>query len=315
MIFDRLTRRIQETQNPAVVGLDPRPEYIPAFIMEKARQSLPDILAAVSAAILEFNKALVDALCDIVPAVKPQIAFYEQYGAAGVDCYRETIRYAKSKNFIVIGDIKRGDIAAVAGAYANAHLGRVTVGGQENIVFDTDIVTVNPYMGYDVIQPFLENAQKYDKGIFALVKTSNPSSKDIQDIETPAGKVYELVADRINEWNGSATGEYGYGRIGAVVGATHPAQAEELRKRMPHVFFLVPGYGAQGGTAADVNGCFNPGGLGAVINNSRGIIAAHTLPAYKEKYAEKDFALAAREAALQMRSELGFILQKPQKFA
>lgn len=304
MIIDQLITRIIEMKNPTVVGLDPRPEYIPSFIREEACRLHEEPCRAMAYAILVFNKALIDALYDIVPAVKPQIAFYEQYGTAGIECYRETVRYAKQKELIVIGDIKRGDIASTAQAYADAHIGKVETGGQAVAMFDTDFVTINPYLGYDAVSPFLDNCRLYDRGLFVLVRTSNPGAGDIQDLETPGGKVYEVVGDKVSAWGADLRGQYGYSTIGAVVGATHPSQARVLRERMPHTFFLVPGYGAQGGTAEGVHACLHQDGMGAIVNNSRGIIAAHLSDAYKDRYPKTAFAGAARESALAMRAAL-----------
>ncbi|MDR1665196.1 MAG: orotidine-5'-phosphate decarboxylase [Clostridiales bacterium] len=302
-MFDRLIARVIETRNPTAVGLDPRPEYIPDFITKNASQHFSDPFQAISHAVFLFNKSLIDALYDIVPAVKPQVAFYELYGAHGYDCYLKTVRYAKGKGLFVIADAKRNDIASSAQAYADAHIGRVALNGQARALFDADFVTLNPYLGRDSVEPFLEAAREYDKGVFVLVKTSNTGSGDIQDIDTPDGKIYEIVAEKVKAWGGEP-GKYGYNRAGAVVGATHPAQAEALRARMPNTFFLVPGYGAQGGTAAGARKSFHKNGLGAIVNNSRGIIAAHTKPGCP--HTGEGFALAAREAAIKMREDLGF---------
>lgn len=306
MIADRLIERIKATNNPTVVGLDPREDYIPAFIREEALQLYNDPCRAMAEAILLYNRALIDALYDIIPAVKPQMAFYEQYGAPGIDSYIKTVAYARDKGLVVIGDAKRGDISSTAQAYADAHIGRVTAAEQSPAVYDTDFVTVNPYLGFDTLEPFLENAKRYGKGFFILVKTSNPGAGDVQDLDTPGGKVYEVIADRVEAWNRETAGTYGYGLAGAVVGATHPAQAKALRERMPHTFFLVPGYGAQGGTAEDARACFNAGGVGAIVNNSRGIITAYKQPLYASKFTEEQFAQAARKAVLTMRDELGY---------
>jgi orotidine-5'-phosphate decarboxylase len=303
---DRLIDRIIQTNNPTVVGLDPRPEYIPPDILNDAFGQYTDACVAMARAVLTFNQKLIDALCDIVPAVKPQIAFYEIYGGAGMDCYRETVRYAKEKGLITIGDIKRGDIASTAQAYADAHLGRVMVNGKNMPVYDTDFVTINPYLGYDAVAPFITSAWEYSKGVFVLVKNSNASAGDIQDLDTAVGKVYEVVGDLVSAWGTGSAGRYGYSAVGAVVGATYPAQAEALRKRMPDAFFLVPGYGTQGATAEDVRPCFRENGLGAIVNNARGIIAAHRLPAYRGRFTEDNFTAAARQAALDMRAALGY---------
>jgi orotidine-5'-phosphate decarboxylase len=246
-----------------------------------------------------FNRVLIDALHDIVPAVKPQIAFYEQYGPPGLSAYKLTLEYAREKGMITIGDIKRGDIAATGEAYADGHLGRVRTHPEDegHVVFDSDFVTINPYMGYDAVEPFINTSNKYGKGMFVLVCTSNENAAAVQGLETNRGKVYEAVGRLVSEWGADFIGEEGYSSVGAVVGATTPVQASSLRKQMPHTFFLVPGYGAQGGTASGAAAAFDEKGGGAIVNNSRGIIAAHV---------GKDdaFPLSARKAAIKMRDEL-----------
>ncbi|MCL2708382.1 MAG: orotidine-5'-phosphate decarboxylase [Defluviitaleaceae bacterium] len=305
MIIDRLIDRILELDNPSVVGLDTRMEYVPKYLKEEAQKKQKEPLRAASDAVYAFNAAIIDSVCDVVPAVKPQIAFYEQYGAAGIDCYIKTVRYAKSKGLFVIGDIKRGDVASTAQAYANAHLGRVTgADGNDYAVFDEDFVTLNPYLGFDAVSPFIEEARKHDKGLFILVKTSNAGSGDIQDVQTEMGMVYEAVAKKVMSWGKNDIGCHGFSMVGAVVGATHPAQASELRKMMPSAFFLVPGYGTQGGTAGDAGVCFNENGIGAIVNNSSAILAAHMKPENRGEFGESNFALAARKAALEMRDSL-----------
>jgi orotidine-5'-phosphate decarboxylase len=288
MITDRLIERIRELNNPSVVGLDPREDYIPVYLRENYK--------ALADAILAYNKGLIDALADIVPAVKPQIAFYECYGAAGIACYAETVRYAKEKGLFVIGDIKRGDVASTAEAYADAHLS-----GEG--AFEPEYIPVNPSLGADAIEPFVVNAKRYDKGFFVLVCTSNKHAGDFQNLETPAGRVYQVVGGKVSEWGADTVGQYGYSSVGAVVGATHPEQARVLRKQMPHTFFLVPGYGAQGGTAEDARACFDTHGGGAIVNSSRGIIAAHMNAKYAG-FRPDEYALAAREAALEMKAAL-----------
>jgi orotidine-5'-phosphate decarboxylase len=304
MIIDKLIDKIRQTQNPSVVGLDPQLNFVPGFIKEEAFALYGRSLKGAAAAFSRFNKGIIDAVSDVVPAVKPQIAMYEQYGAEGVAAYIDTIVYAKEKGLIVIGDVKRGDVASTARAYSAGHIGRVDVGGDKAEVFREDFITVNPYLGGDSIEPYLEDCKTYEKGLFALVKTSNPMSGQIQDLPLANGdKVYETVGRLVSGWGAAFLGEYGFSSIGAVVGATHREQAENLRKIMPNVFFLVPGYGAQGATAKDIAVCFNDGGVGAVVNSSRGIIAAYKNEKYKH-LGEKGFAEAARRAALDMKADL-----------
>jgi orotidine-5'-phosphate decarboxylase len=239
-----------------------------------------------------------------VPAVKPQIAMYEQFGSEGIESYIRTTNYAKRKGLIVIGDIKRGDITSTAEAYAKGHIGISKIEGEFYDMYKQDAITLNPYLGFDSIEPYIKYCNGYDKGLFILVKTSNPNSGEIQDLETSEGKLYEKVGKLVSKWGEELIGEYGYSKIGAVVGATHPEQAENLRKIMPNTYFLVPGYGAQGGKAKDLKGYFNKDGLGAIINSSRGIIAAYLNDQYKLKFSEHEFGLAAREAAISMKEDL-----------
>ncbi|MCL2404176.1 MAG: orotidine-5'-phosphate decarboxylase [Defluviitaleaceae bacterium] len=302
MLIDKLVKKIKTLNAPIVVGLDPRLSQIPGYIKDavyEAQEKTPEAAAEI---ILTFNQAIIDSVCDIVPAVKPQIAMYEQYGAAGISCYFRTVEYAKSKGLIVIGDIKRGDIASTAEAYSNAHIGMTNIEGEE-FTASTDFITVNPYMGYDSIEPYLSDCKKHDKGLFVLVKTSNPSSSQIQDLKTADERpVYAHVGDLVSEWGRGLIGESGFSNIGAVVGATHPEEGKILRDAMPHTFFLVPGYGAQGGKAADLSGMLNKDGLGIIVNNSRGITGAFLSEKYKSN--EKDFAQAARAAVLDMKADL-----------
>lgn len=247
--MDRLIEKIKEKDNPTVMGLDPRYDMLPKCIRDKYSKDLEGACMA----ILEFNKALIDASYDIVPAVKPQIAFYEMFGIEGMKVFKDTCRYAKEKGMIVIGDIKRGDIGTTAEGYSSAFLGKTLIGEEFYSIFDVDFVTVNPYLGIDGVKPFIEDCKKYDKGIFILVKTSNKSSGELQDLKLEDGKtVYEKVADLVNTWGEDLIGENGYSRIAAVVGATYPIQIEVLRKIMPKAYFLIPGYGAQGGKAEDI---------------------------------------------------------------
>jgi orotidine-5'-phosphate decarboxylase len=303
MLTDRLIKRITELNAPIVVGLDPRLDSIPSYIKEEAARNWRDKLNAAAEAIGEFNKQIIDEICDIVPAVKPQIAMYEQFGAAGLYSYLYTVEYAKSKGLFVIGDIKRGDIASTAEAYSNAHIGRVNIRGEEIEVAQTDYITINPYMGVDSVEPYLSDCEKYDKGLFILVKTSNKGSADIQDLVLANGKpLYAHVGQLVATWGANFIGECGYSNIGAVVGATHPGEAAELRKIMPNTFFLVPGYGTQGGSGKDLKNVWAKN-FGAIVNNSRGITGAYLTEKYKCD--EKDFAKASRQAVLDMKADLG----------
>lgn len=303
MLIDRLVSKITEMKAPIVVGLDPRLDQIPAFILEEASNNRWGTLQATTEAIYEFNKQIIDNICDIVPAVKPQIAMYEQYGAPGLHAYLRTIDYAKSKGMIVIGDVKRGDIASTAEAYSNIHLGRVAIGDESLEIARTDFITVNPYMGFDSIEPYFADCKQYDKGLFILVKTSNKGSQDLQDLQlATGGTLFEHVGKLVETWGSSFVGKCGYSNIGAVVGATHPSEAVYLRKLMPHTFFLVPGYGAQGGSGKDLKELWAPG-YGAIVNNSRGITGAYKTQKYN--CVDKDFAKASRQAALDMKADLG----------
>ena len=299
-MIDRLLTKIQTLQNPTVVGLDPTYSMIPSFIKEEMLERYGRTPKAVAEMFIQFNKAIIDEIYDLVPSVKPQIAMYEQYGLEGLRAYMETCEYAKSKGLIVIGDIKRGDIASTATAYAG-HIAGVDIEGEHFDLWQEDAVTLNPYMGFDGIEPFVEACNKQDKGLFILVKTSNPSSREIQDLLVDGMPIYDKTADLVSKWGELTMGEKGYSRIGAVVGATHKEQGAELRKRMPHTFFLVPGYGAQGGTAENLKGFFNQDGLGSIINSSRGIIAAYKQDA---ECSERDFAKASRKAVIAMKNDL-----------
>lgn len=306
MSIDRLIAKIRETDNPSVVGLDPRMEYIPDFILQEAFSQYGETLKGSAEAFYLYNKALIDEIYDIVPAVKPQIAMYEQYGTAGIEAYIKTIQYAKQKDLLVIGDIKRSDIASTAEAYADGHIGKVAVGGSGDkiTVFNEDFITLNPYLGSDSVTPFLDNCKEYQKGLFILVKTSNPNAGEIQDLKVDGKPIYEIVGDMVSSWGEDLIGRCSYSEVGAVVGATYPEQLRTLRERMPHTFFLVPGYGAQGGKASDLCGAFDKNGIGAVVNSSRGIIAAYQREPYKSIYSSTEFAKAARHAAKDMREEL-----------
>jgi orotidine-5'-phosphate decarboxylase len=297
---DRLEAAVKAKGNPICLGLDPRLDQLPKHICEAALEQHGRTPAAAEEAFLNFNKAILDATADIVPVCKPQVAFYEEYGWQGMRAYAETIRYAKQKGVLVISDAKRGDIGTTAQAYARAHLGADTNGG-----FGADALTVNPYLGRETLEPFLEIGTPHGGGIFVLVKTSNPGSGDLQDVAVTGGKrVHEHVAEMVQSLGAKYRGECGLSDVGAVVGATYPDEARQLRQRMPDTIFLIPGYGAQGGTAADAAAGFRGDGRGAIVNNSRGLMFAWKQEPYKSKFGEKDFAAAARAAAQKMAEEL-----------
>ncbi len=301
--MDRLIAKIDALNNPTVVGLDPTLEMMPAHLKEAMFVRYGKTPKAVAEMFIAFNHGIMEAVRDIVPAVKPQIAMYERFGLEGLRAYIETIALAREAGFFVIGDLKRGDIAFTAEAYA-AHLGCTRIEEVEFDLWQEDAVTVNPYLGYDGIKPFIIACNAKDRSIFALVKTSNPSSADLQDIITHNGApVYEHVAALMNRWGQEAMGASGYSRVGAVVGATHKEQGERLRRLMPQTFFLVPGYGAQGGSAADIKNFFDRDGRGCIVNSSRGITAAYK---NHKHYGDNNFADAAREAALAMRKALRY---------
>lgn len=301
MALDRLMEKIAELQNPTVAGLDPKLDYIPEEIQERAFSVYGKTLEGAAAAILEFNKGLIDALCGIVPAVKPQCAYYEMYGWQGMKTLAETIEYAKSKGIYVVVDGKRNDIGSTMQAYAAGHLGRTDVGGQNYAAFGGDALTVNAYLGSDGIDPLLEVCRQDDRGIFVLVKTSNPSSGELQDRKLESGEtLYQTVGQWCEKWGEKLPGAYGYSGVGAVVGATWSEQLGELRRALPHTFFLVPGYGAQGGGAKDVAPAFDENGLGAVVNASRSILCAWK----KQNAPEQDYARAAAEEAVRMRDAI-----------
>lgn len=302
MALDRLIEKIVEKQNPTVAGLDPKLSYIPDFIKEEAFAKYGKTLEGAAEAILVYNKALIDALCDIVPAVKPQAAYYEMYGWQGVRALTETIVYAKSKGMFVITDGKRNDIGTTMEAYATAHLGVTDVDGTEAAAFGADALTVNGYLGADGIVPVINVSKKMDTGMFVLVKTSNPSSGELQNLELEGSEtIYLHMGNLCEEWGKELMGKYGYSGVGAVVGATYPQQLTELRKELTHTFFLVPGYGAQGGTAKDIAGAFDSNGLGAIVNSSRGIMCAWQK---EDGCKPEDFAAAARREAEKMKKLL-----------
>lgn len=304
-MINKLVAQIKKTGSPIVVGLDPMMKFIPEHIKEKAFAEFGETLEGAAEAIWQYNKAIVDAIYDLVPAVKPQIAMYEQFGLPGLSTFYKTVQYCKEKRLIVIGDIKRGDIGSTSEAYAVGHLGKVQVGSRSYYGFDEDFVTVNPYLGSDGVNPFIKVCKEEKKGIFVLVKTSNPSSGEFQDRQiADAGNrpLYEVVGEQVAKWGETHMGDT-YSYVGAVVGATYPEMGKVLRKIMPKSYILVPGYGAQGGKGADLVHFFNEDGLGAIVNSSRGIIAAYQ----QEKYARfgaENFADASRAAVLDMKEDI-----------
>jgi orotidine 5'-phosphate decarboxylase len=304
-MIEKLVERIKKLEAPIVVGLDPTLNFVPGFLLDKAVNEKGETLEAAADAIFEFNKKIVDAVYDLIPAVKPQIAMYEQFGIPGLMAYKQTVDYCHEKGLLVIGDAKRGDIGSTSTAYAIGHLGKVKIGSTEIAPIDTDFLTINPYMGSDSVVPFVEECKKNDKGLFILVKTSNPSSGEFQDQKVGKKAVYELVGKKVDEW-GAELVKNGYSDVGAVVGATYPEMGEVLREIMPKAYILVPGYGAQGGTAAELKPFFNKDGLGAIVNSSRGIIAAYTQDKYGE-YGAEGFAEAARAAVIDMKNDIASI--------
>ena len=301
-MINKLINRIGELEAPIVVGLDPMMSYVPNHLIEQGYKDKGENLEGVTEAIWLYNKGIIDAVYDLVPAVKPQIAMYEQFGLEGMKVYVKTLEYARQKGLIVIGDVKRGDIGSTSEAYATGHLGKINIGGKDYRGFDEDFITVNPYLGSDGILPFIEVCKQEKKGLFILVKTSNPSSGEFQDQLVDGRPLYELVGKKVAEWGELFMGE-SYSYIGAVVGATYPEVGKELRKLMPKTFILVPGYGAQGGKAEDLKFYFDNNGMGAIVNSSRGIIAAYRLPQYAS-YGEKNYADAARQAVVDMKDDL-----------
>ncbi len=306
MSFDRLIRKIIELKNPTVVGLDPLVDYVPEYIRNESFSRYGETLEGAADAILKFNKAIIDEIYDLVPAIKPQAAYYEMLGWRGVKVLEETIRYAQEKGMFVMTDGKRNDIGATMTAYATAHLGETAVGSASVAAFGADALTVNGYLGTDGIAPLLEICEKKDKGIFVLVKTSNKSSGELQDQKIDGTPVYGVMGDMCEKWGSEQVGEYGYSSVGAVVGATYPEQLTELRQRLPHTFFLVPGYGAQGGGAEGLKGAFDANGLGAIVNSSRAVMCAYK----KEGCDEKDFAKAARREVIRMRDDITSVINK-----
>ncbi len=301
-MIHKLVKEIRSKHAPIVVGLDPTLKLIPGFILDKHVKALGNTCEAVAEAIKEYNFGLVDAVADLVPAVKPQIAMYEQFGIPGLIAFKETVDYCKKKGLVVIGDIKRGDIGSTSEAYALGHLSGPVLNGVKLKGFDEDFVTVNPYLGIDGIKPFIDVCREEKKGIFVLVKTSNPSSGEFQDQKVDGKPLYELVAEKVKEWGDGLMGD-DYSYVGAVVGATYPEMGAALRKVMPKAYILVPGYGAQGGTATDLKPFFNEDGLGAIVNSSRGIIGAYKQEKYA-KFGEAGYADAARQAVIDMRDDI-----------
>ncbi|MEK7291748.1 MAG: orotidine-5'-phosphate decarboxylase [Planctomycetota bacterium] len=304
---DHLIAIIRKKNSCVVVGLDPHFKLIPDDIKQKFLNLHKPSLEYAARVILEFNIQVIDIITPYVGIVKPQIAFYELYGWWGIWAYAETIKYAKEKGLIVIGDVKRGDVPTTAEAYANAHIGEVYVNDTIETPFASDAVTVNPFLGTDSILPFIQTAKKYNKGIFILVKTSNPLSGEFQNLICGKKKLHEIIAEKTNEWGKDLIGKEGYSAIGAVVGATFPKEITTLRKVMPKAFFLVPGYGAQGATVQDIKYCFNKDGLGAIINASRSILYAYDISPWKEKYGVTAWKEATREALIKMNAEINEI--------
>lgn len=300
MALDRLIEKIEQTQNPTVAGLDPKLDYVPEYIKRKCFEKYGETLKGAAKALLKFNKGLIDALYDIVPAVKPQAAYYEMYGTEGVKTLYKTQEYARSKGMYVITDGKRNDIGTTMEAYATAHLGKVKVGSAEFEPFLGDALTVNGYLGSDGIKPLLKVCKENDKGIFVLAKTSNPSSGELQDKKIDGVPVFEIMGKMCEDWGKELAGVYGYSGVGIVAGATYPEQIKRLREILPHTFFLIPGYGAQGATAKDISAAFDKNGLGGIVNSSRGIMCAYQ----KQKCDEHEFAEAARREAIRMRDEI-----------
>ena len=297
-MIDKLIEQIIEKKSPICVGLDTKFDYIPQEFL--SHEFSTDALTYAANNIFQYNCALVDAIADIVPAVKVQAAYYEMYGCEGVKAFRDTIRYAKNAGLIVIADVKRNDIGATATAYSSAYIGRTKIGEEELAVFNADFATVNGYLGTDGIAPFVEDCKKYDKGIFVLVKTSNKSSGEIQDLEFEHKTIYNRMADSVQEWGKECIGTYGYSSVGAVIGATYPQQAARIRETHPHIFVLIPGYGAQGGSAEGLLPNFDQKGLGGIVNNSRAILTAYR----NEAYVKMPFDKAARAATLAMQRDI-----------
>lgn len=304
-MIDTLIEKIAKLNNPTAVGLDTSFEYLPEEV-----KKLCNTPKDAAKAITDFNLTLIDRLRTLVPAVKVQVAYYEMYGAFGLNAFEETLKAARGSGLVTIADCKRNDIGATAACYSAAYLGKVKINDKEFTPFEADFLTVNGYLGSDGLAPFIADCEKYDKGIFVLVKTSNPSSGQLQDkLMQNGGTLYENMAELITDCGKSTVGKYGYSDVGAVIGATHPAQAEKVRKNYPNLFFLIPGYGAQGGSADNLTVCFDERGLGGIVNNSRGIICAYK----KDKYKGQTFAQAAENAVIDMREDIYRALKKAGK--
>ena len=306
-MIQKLIANIKKTNAPIVVGLDPMLSYVPEQVQKKAYAEFGETLEGAAEAIWQFNKEIIDHTYDLIPAVKPQVAMYEQFGVPGMAAFKKTVDYCKEKGLVVIGDIKRGDIGSTSAAYATGHLGRVQIGSKSYVPFDEDFVTVNPYLGSDGVNPFIDVCKEEKKGLFILVKTSNPSSGEFQDQLIDGKPLYELVGERVAQWGESCMGEE-YSYIGAVVGATYPEMGKALRKIMPKSYILVPGYGAQGGKGKDLVHFFNEDGLGAIVNSSRGIIAAYKREAYA-KFGPEHFGEASRAAVEAMVADISSALE------
>lgn len=306
MSFNSLIEKIEKTQNPTVVGLDPKIDYVPEFIKQKYFLKYGETLKGAARAIGCFNREIIDAISDVVPAIKPQSAYYEMYGYEGVKVLYKTIEYAKEKGMYVMVDGKRNDIGATMEAYTSAYLGKTKINNNTFEAFGADALTVNGYLGTDGISPLLDACNEFDKGIFVLVKTSNKSSGELQDKLIGDKPVYGVMGEMCEEWGAKAMGKYGYSSVGAVVGATYPEQLEEMRKALPHTFFLVPGYGAQGGGAEGVAKAFDENGLGAIVNSSRAVMCAYQ----KEGCDEKEFAAAALREVIRMKADIMSYVKK-----
>lgn len=306
-MIQELIEKIKKTNAPIVVGLDPKLAFVPEHILKKSYDEFGETLEGAADAIWQFNREILDHVSDLIPAVKPQIAMYEQFGIPGLAAFQKTVDYAHKKGLVVIGDVKRGDIGSTSESYAIAHLGKISVGSNSYAPFGEDFATVNPYLGSDGVEPFVNVCREENKGIFVLVKTSNPSSGEFQDRIIDGKPLYELVAEKVNEWGSSAM-DGAYSEVGAVVGATYPEIGKALRKVMPKAYILVPGYGAQGGKGADLVHYFNEDGLGAIVNSSRGIIAAYKKEEY-ESFGEENFAEASRQAVLDMIEDINTAVQ------
>ncbi|MDE6926868.1 MAG: orotidine-5'-phosphate decarboxylase [Acetatifactor sp.] len=309
-MINRLIANIKRTNAPIVVGLDPMMQFVPEYIKAANFAEYGETLEGAAEAVWQYNKGIIDAVCDLIPAVKPQIAMYEQFGIPGLVVFKRTVDYCKEKGLIVIGDVKRGDIGSTAEAYAAGHLGKVQVGSRSYYSFDEDFITVNPYLGSDGVKPFMKVCAEEKKGIFVLVKTSNPSSGEFQDRLIDGKPLYEHVGGQVAAWSADCMPEEGdYSYVGAVIGATYPEQGRIMRKVMPGSFILVPGYGAQGGKGEDLVHFFNEDGLGAIVNSSRGIIAAYRQEQYAQ-YGEQNYADASRAAVIAMKEDIASALER-----